>query len=138
MAACIICGAALQGRQGKFCGRQCKNRYTNYHHQSYARQLTRGRERKLRLIAELGGCCAVCGYARNYAALEFHHLDPARKELQLDMRSLANLQWLDIIAEAGKCQLLCSNCHAEQHNPNAMLTSACVEVVRSAEGRATP
>ena len=121
MSACVICTAPLRGRQGKFCGRKCKNRYTNYHHQSYARQQARGRERKLRLIELLGGCCSVCSYRRNHAALEFHHTDPAQKLFQLDIRSLANLQWSEILAEASKCQLLCSNCHAERHNPEAML-----------------
>lgn len=91
MDACVICATPLHGRHGKFCSRSCKNRYTNYHHQSYARQLERGRERKLNLIGMLGGCCTICGYRRNYAALEFHYVDPAQKTFQLDMRSLANL-----------------------------------------------
>jgi hypothetical protein len=38
------------------------------------------------------------------------------------MRSLANLQWELILEESRKCQLLCSNCHAEHHNPEAWLT----------------
>jgi hypothetical protein len=69
----------------------------------------------------MGGRCSVCGYRRNYAALEFHHVDPMQKVFQLDMRSLANLRWTQVLDEAGKCQLLCSNCHAEHHNPDAML-----------------
>jgi hypothetical protein len=123
MVACVVCSAPLRGRQGKFCGRKCKNRYTNYHHQSYEKQQARGRERKLELIRLLGGRCAVCNYQRNYAALEFHHTDPMQKLFQLDMRSLANLQWTQILLEAGKCRLLCSNCHAEHHNPDAVLAA---------------
>lgn len=65
----------------------------------------------------------MCNYRRNYAALEFHHTDPMQKLFQLDMRSLANLQWTDILQEAGKCRLLCSNCHAEHHNPAANLAA---------------
>ena len=121
MGACIICSSPLTGRQGKFCGRVCKNRHTNYHHQSYQRQQARGRERKLRLIEALGGKCSVCSYRRNFAALEFHHLEPASKSFQLDMRSLAILDWESIVAEAAKCKLLCSNCHAEHHNPDALI-----------------
>jgi hypothetical protein len=121
---CVICATPLRGRQGKFCGRRCKNRYTNYHHQSYLRQQARGRERKLALIDHLGGRCSICGYCRNHAALEFHHRDPKQKAFQLDLRSLANLQWVQIVAEASKCQLLCSNCHAELHNPLAALPNA--------------
>jgi hypothetical protein len=44
-----------------------------------------------------------------------------QKLFQLDIRSLANLQWAEILLEASKCRLLCSNCHAEHHNPDAML-----------------
>ncbi len=47
--------------------------------------------------------------------------DPAQKLFQLDMRSLANLQWKLISAEAIKCRLLCANCHAELHNPDSQL-----------------
>jgi transposase-like protein len=63
------------------------------------------------VIAEAGGCCAICGYSRNPAALQFHHLDPAAKEFTLrngDTRSLERMR-----AEAAKCVLLCANCHAE-------------------------
>ena len=123
MTTCVVCSGRLSGRQGKFCGRQCKNRHTNYHHQSYARQHERGRERKLTLIRLMGDQCQECGYRRNHAALEFHHIDPAQKSFQLDMRSLANLQWEQILTECRKCRLLCSNCHAEHHNPHAALES---------------
>lgn len=122
MDACVICSTPLRGRQGKFCGRSCKNRYTNYHHQSYQRQQERGRERKLRLIGMMGGKCAECGYSRNFSALEFHHMEPETKSFQLDMRSLANLQWRSILEESEKCRLLCANCHAEHHNPDSALS----------------
>ncbi|HEX6781858.1 MAG TPA: helix-turn-helix domain-containing protein [Solirubrobacterales bacterium] len=64
------------------------------------------------LVEEAGGQCILCGYSRCVRALEFHHLDPEKKEFELSYRgctrSLASLR-----AEAGKCALLCSNCHAE-------------------------
>jgi transposase-like protein/5-methylcytosine-specific restriction endonuclease McrA len=63
------------------------------------------------VIAEAGGCCAICGYSRHLAALQFHHLDPATKEFTLcngETRSLERMR-----AEAAKCVLLCANCHAE-------------------------
>jgi hypothetical protein len=67
---------------------------------------------KARLVAEAGGACALCGYARYLGALEFHHRDPTQKEFGLAFggvaRSVDRLR-----AEAGKCVLLCSNCHAE-------------------------
>ena len=71
----------------------------------------------------MGGQCMRCGYARNLSALEFHHRDPSRKSFQLDARTLANRRWAQVETEAAKCDLLCSNCHAETHHPEAMLTA---------------
>jgi 5-methylcytosine-specific restriction endonuclease McrA len=68
-----------------------------------------------------GSKCERCGYAGNFAALEFHHIVPATKSFALDLRSLSNRCWSAILAESGKCQLLCSNCHAEVHNPDCCL-----------------
>lgn len=72
----------------------------------------RRRALKRILVDEAGGQCILCGYSRCHRALEFHHLDPATKEFQLAhrgrTRSLRRLR-----AEARKCALLCSNCHAE-------------------------
>ncbi len=67
---------------------------------------------KLQLAEEAGGSCAICGYDRFAGALHFHHRDPSQKEFGLSFggvaRSLERLR-----EEAGKCILLCSNCHAE-------------------------
>jgi hypothetical protein len=64
------------------------------------------------LVEEAGGCCVICGYARHHQALQFHHLDPRQKRLNLSAQgisySLASLR-----AEAKKCVLLCANCHTE-------------------------
>lgn len=118
---CLACDVELNSRQRKYCSRTCKCRYINHSHQNYIAQQARGRERKLTLIRLRGGLCEVCGYNRNYAALEFHHSDPATKEFQLDLRSLSNRRWDSCLEEATKCLLLCSNCHAEIHNPGCML-----------------
>jgi Homeodomain-like domain len=76
------------------------------------RVASRRRQIKEILVSEAGGCCVMCGYDRHVAALEFHHRDPASKRFGLGAggltRSLASAR-----AEAAKCDLLCSNCHAE-------------------------
>lgn len=70
------------------------------------------RRMKRLLVAEAGGCCAVCGYERCVAALQFHHVDPATKRFGLGGRGLArSIETLR--EEAAKCVLLCANCHAE-------------------------
>jgi predicted HNH restriction endonuclease len=67
------------------------------------------------------GSCKNCGYSKNHAALEFHHVDLSTKSFQLDLRSLSNRRWSVIVEEAKKCILLCSNCHAELHNPDCTM-----------------
>jgi transposase len=71
----------------------------------------RRRKVKETLVAEAGGKCRLCGYSRCLAALEFHHLDPASKKFGLARRGARSIATLR--SEAGKCVLLCSNCHAE-------------------------
>ena len=118
---CLQCNKSLTGRQVKYCSRQCKNIYLNQSLQSYEAQQRRGRKRKLELIKLKGNECERCGYNLNYAALEFHHKTPVEKSFQLDLRSLSNRSWEVILVEVEKCQLLCSNCHAEHHNPDCAL-----------------
>ena len=72
------------------------------------------RRRKVKqiLVAEAGGRCQLCGYERCSRALGFHHVDPASKSFTVGFggltRSIARAR-----AEAGKCVLLCANCHME-------------------------
>jgi hypothetical protein len=83
----------------------------------YLQQQERGWRRKRELLAESGAKCGKCGYARNLAALVWHHLDPAGKSFSLDIRSLSNRSETEIRREMGKCVVLCANCHAETHHP---------------------
>jgi hypothetical protein len=72
------------------------------------------RRRKVKriLVQEAGGRCVLCGYDRCIAALEFHHREPNEKSFGLARRGITRS--IDkVSAEAAKCVLLCSNCHAE-------------------------
>lgn len=92
---------ALEGR-GHYRCKRCRS----------AAVSKRRRVVKRRLVEEAGGACVICGYSRWVGALQFHHIDPRRKEFQIGeaghSRSLARCR-----AEARKCVLLCANCHAE-------------------------
>lgn len=88
---------------------------------SYENQKKRGIERKIYFINNLGGCCSKCGYNKNLAALEFHHVNPESKEFQIDIRRLSNTSMDKLQEEIHKCILLCANCHREEHNPNLFL-----------------
>lgn len=85
---------------------------------SYAKQHKKGKIRKVKLMQFLGGKCNRCGYNKNYAALQFHHINPKEKEFNIDIRKCSNYNWDRLLDEAKKCELLCANCHFEHHNPN--------------------
>lgn len=70
------------------------------------------RKMKIRSVLYKGGACSDCGYKKSYAALDFHHTDPSKKDFQLGRTILS---WERTRRELDKCVLLCSNCHREEH-----------------------
>lgn len=72
----------------------------------------RRKKMKAILVEEAGGACCVCGYGRNMRALHFHHVEPSQKRHEINAKGVA-LALETLRAEARKCVLLCSNCHAE-------------------------
>lgn len=78
-----------------------------------AERISRRRRRlKEIIVSEAAGRCSICGYHRYLGALQFHHLNPEEKRLGLAAGGLT-LAIDTVRAEARKCVLLCSNCHAE-------------------------
>ena len=57
--------------------------------------------------------CSRCGYDKCLDALHFHHRDPRQKAKPIN--DLKHHSFKFIIEETAKCELLCSNCHAEIH-----------------------
>lgn len=118
---CVVCNLELLGQKKMYCSGACKQKH---HYQrvkeqtnTYHSQTLRAYRRKVLLIESLNGGCKICGYNKNIAALEFHHRDPSQKEDKLDLRILSNRSMEFIMNEVSKCDLLCSNCHRELHNP---------------------
>lgn len=110
---CLNCFKKLFGRQRKFCSKKCK--LFLYHRSGL------GRRRKLILLKLRGNACELCGYAKNHAALSFHHLNPKLRLISLDVRSCANRSMKALLKELKKCQLLCLNCHSEIEHPSHLL-----------------
>lgn len=75
-------------------------------------QLTRG-EFLAKIKYLRGGCCEKCGYDKCIKALEFHHLDPSKKDFTI---SNDHFKLKDAIEESKKCILICANCHRELHD----------------------
>ena len=72
----------------------------------------RRRKVKAILVKEAGGGCCICGYSHNMRALHLHHVDPSQKRHEINAKGVA-IALDKLRAEAQKCVLLCSNCHAE-------------------------
>jgi hypothetical protein len=81
----------------------------------YGFQRRRWSARKIKAIEIMGQKCCKCGYSKNIAALDFHHIDPLTKEMSWTKLRLQ--PWEDVVKELKKCILVCGNCHAEIHYP---------------------
>ena len=92
-----------KGRFGSWC-KQCMN----------SQVVERQRKYKQLAIDYKGGKCQLCGYDKYPGALEFHHLDPTKKDVEASKFSRNPLEGAQR-EELDKCVLLCSNCHREVH-----------------------
>lgn len=81
---------------------------------SHAQAVTiKRRAIKKALIERHSGKCEKCGYNKCMRALEFHHLNPNEKDFGISRTLTKSIKTLK--EETDKCILLCSNCHAEEH-----------------------
>lgn len=109
---CIDCNREKVKHKGGRCHECCKiiwNKTTK----------TKAHKFKAQLVALAGGCCKVCGYKNNYAALEFHHRDPSEKKFELAQIKHAQIS-NKLLEELNKCDLLCSNCHRKAHQQSSL------------------
>lgn len=79
------------------------------------------RKRKEMAVKRLGGKCAICGYDKCIAALDFHHKNRATKTHEVS--SLYDSTLEKFLCEVDKCELLCCRCHAELHDGDNSLRS---------------
>jgi 5-methylcytosine-specific restriction endonuclease McrA len=74
-------------------------------------------KRALRIKAlkdKFGAKCFICGYDKNYASLDFHHL----RDKLFGISTVGMDKPLECVEnEAKKCVLLCRNCHSDVHHP---------------------
>ena len=112
-----------------------KRRYSD--RKDYLIQAVKKRRIKVRLmsIEYKGGRCQICGYNRCNEALEFHHVNSARKDFGISDRGYTR-SWKKIREELNKCILLCANCHRETHT--RMQLSAERRIEKSGEFREAP
>jgi len=91
------------------------SKYKNTKLPSYKAQRRRmhinQRARRRVVLEELkSGGCVLCGYAKCFNALVFHHVDNNKEQKPSQIQSISSL-----IKEVSKCIVVCANCHAEIH-----------------------
>jgi transcription elongation factor Elf1 len=89
-----------------------------------ARRADRRRWYKIRLDelkAQFG--CATCT-ERDVVCLEFHHLDPNEKDIDLARAVSDEWTWDRVLSEIRKCACLCANCHRKVHAGRVTVTEA--------------
>ena len=103
---CLLCGKKFIPKTGAANQRLCC-----YECMPDGTQL--GRSDFLNLLRQKrGGKCERCGYNTYLGALEFHHLNPSKKDFTVGDR---DFKLKDCIEESKKCVMICANCHREVH-----------------------
>lgn len=112
---CTICKEEKPlGEFHKRYDRPGKNQHNSHCKSCKVEQVNKRRkEIKEKCVEYKGGKCKVCGYNKCMAALEFHHKDPSVKEYGIN--NSLTLSMSKLIPELDKCDLLCANCHREEH-----------------------
>ena len=76
------------------------------------------RERNRKYVEEYKrkiGKCQRCGYNKIFNILHFHHKNKKNKKCKIS-DYIKNTYSLEVIKEEiKKCELICPNCHAEEH-----------------------
>jgi 5-methylcytosine-specific restriction endonuclease McrA len=96
-----VCGVSiLSGLNKKTCSRKCSNIYRTGINYKIGRPkdiAKKARSLKVKLLKKRGGICERCGY-NNQNILQIHHKNRRRSD-----NSIENLE------------ILCPNCHYEEH-----------------------
>ena len=95
---------------------ECQRRHYRKNKQYYLDRNKKKREELLLWFNTLKGNlkCNRCP-VDHVATLQFHHLDPGKKENTVSQMVANNNSIKKIKEEIAKCEVLCANCHAIEH-----------------------
>jgi hypothetical protein len=110
---CCKCGIYLQCNSENYYINKNKKVYSYCKQCGKNKTVTQQKQLKLQCINYKGGKCSICGYDKYFGSMEFHHLDPSKKDFGISDGRCYNFNKIKI--ELDKCILVCSNCHKEIH-----------------------
>ena len=103
------------------CDLLCENCHQELHYLERGKTIKDDSRRKDKVIylEYSGSKCERCGYNKCESSLSFHHKEPMNKSFDIGSLSkrLDNINELDtyITEELDKCDVICRNCHIENH-----------------------
>lgn len=111
---CILCGKKfIANNYARLYCYECSPQGLN------PTDVLRAKKRALKhfLVEHKGGKCSKCGYNKCEGALQFHHSNPNEKDFAISEVNLndTNFSIEKLLEEIDKCDLLCANCHFEEH-----------------------
>jgi hypothetical protein len=110
---CICCEVKLNSENATY--KKSRGTYHSYCKICFAEKSFKQRFNfKIKALEYKGNCCESCSYNKDITALEFHHKNPAQKEI--NPAKLYHKPWEFAQQELDKCSVLCSNCHREEHH----------------------
>lgn len=86
--------------------------YQQHKKKEKERERKRYEENKLILHKLKSNGCAICGYNKCKACLDFHHVNPQNKIFTINAQYIGSK---NLRNELNKCILLCNRCHGEIH-----------------------
>lgn len=98
--------------------KECRKKYIRKHYlenkPSYLKKAKESQEKIRVWYQDLKSTlkCKSCG-ENHISCLEFHHLDPNKKEINISEAALISKKRVE--EELKKCIVLCSNCHRKLH-----------------------
>lgn len=113
---CVICGKKFQPKLKAYTRKYCYDCSPSGDISRAAAITTIRHSIKKQLVKYKGGKCERCGYNKCIGALQFHHKDTKEKDFELSSKyNGGNFDISQMYKEVDKCELLCANCHAEEH-----------------------
>jgi len=98
-----------------------------------SRQGTANQKKKAQLVAHKGGKCQDCGGAFPQCCYDFDHRDHTQKKFHLGSRMGGSLA--ELMVEADKCDLVCSNCHRIRTANDPRITAHLSAIRKGKPGR---
>jgi hypothetical protein len=115
---CLECGIEFETtyklRNKNLCSMKCAGKHKKISPDGIHPVVAFRQRNKIKAIEYKGGKCIICGYCKAIRSMQFHHMDPDKKDFGIGGNG-SSFKWETVKLELDKCILVCANCHGEIH-----------------------